>query len=328
MLTVSTVRAAIRSEAKKSQILSAPSIKAINPESRLTFAIIPDLIAPGAYDEAIKDATYAIHLASPIVLKGEILAENYHSALIEPAVAGTVSILKAAIKTPSIKRVVITSSIVAIVPSKYFFDEDTPLGTVWDHNSRTAADPGPYPSDFYAYNASKVYALEATDAFVKENKPHFDVVNIDPAFVVGKNELITDSADIHLGTNGPVTGLVIAGNKADYSLTGCTVHVDDVAFVHVKALDVKNVPAGTYLASSDGYAGTIWGEASRIVAEKFPKAVEKGVLKIDGRLGTRRIRIDASETERVMGVKWKSYKEQVQSVVGHYLELLGDKSLL
>jgi nucleoside-diphosphate-sugar epimerase len=315
------VRAAIRSESKKDQILRTASIKAINPGSRLTFFIVPDLTASNAYDEAIKGATYAIHLASPIVLKGEILPENFQSDLIQPAIAGTIGILKAAIQTPTIKRIVITSSIVALIHRKYFFDQDTELGSVWDSKSRTPVDQGPFPSDFHAYNASKVGALEATDKFMADNKTTFDLVHIDPAFVIGRNELINDPKEIHIGTNGPLAGHVIYGNRVDYLLAGATVHVDDIALMHLKALDVA-IPAGHYVGNSEGYAGTVWDNAARIVAEHFPDAVSKGVLKIDGKQGTRRMRIDASETENVMGFKFKSFEEQVKSVVQHYLDLL------
>ena len=157
-------------------------------------------------------------------MKGEIKPENYQAELIEPAVAGTVSVLKAAAKTTGIKRVVITSSVVAIVDAKWFFEEESP--DVFDRDSRTPFVPGPYPNDFHAYNASKVAALEATDAFMRDQKPDFDLINIDPAFVIGKNELIIDIKDVTLGTNGAALGVVL-GNKLPYPVYGASVHVND-----------------------------------------------------------------------------------------------------
>ena len=67
-------------------------------------------------DEAVKDVSYIIHIASPIVLKGEIAPENYEKELVEPAISATISILNAASKTTGVKRVVITSSVVALIP--------------------------------------------------------------------------------------------------------------------------------------------------------------------------------------------------------------------
>jgi nucleoside-diphosphate-sugar epimerase len=319
-----SVRAAVRSESKKQQILLAPSIKSLNPGPRLTFVVVPDLTVDGAYDEAVKGAAYIIHLASPIVLKGEIKPEDFHTTLINPAIRGTLSVLEAAAKTKGIKRVVITSSVVGFIPSKYMFDIETPEGKFFDHNSKTTLDHGPYPSDFHAYNASKVSALQATDAFVRDYKPGFDVTNIHPSFVIGKNELITDAKDITIGTNGAAMALVL-GYKSEIPVVGASVHVDDVAFMHVKALDSK-IPAGTYVGNSDGYAGTVWQNATRIVAERFPKAVAKGIFPNDGLQPTRRLRVDATKTEKVMDFKFLSYEEQVNSVVSHYLELRGEDS--
>jgi uncharacterized protein YbjT (DUF2867 family) len=37
-----SVRAAVRSQAKADAILATPTVKAINPGSRLTFVIVPD----------------------------------------------------------------------------------------------------------------------------------------------------------------------------------------------------------------------------------------------------------------------------------------------
>jgi len=221
------VRAAVRSIAKQDQILSAPSIKALNPGSKLTFVTVPDLTVDGAYDEAVKGATYIIHIASPIILKGEIKPEDYEKELVEPAVSATVSILKAAAKTTGIKRVVITSSVVALIPSQYILEETVPEGVVYDHTSRTPFIGGPYPTDFHAYNASKVAAFDATNAFIESEKPSLDVVNISPSFVVGKNELVTDIIkDATLGTNVTVLGVVL-GNKLPYPVFGNSVHVDD-----------------------------------------------------------------------------------------------------
>jgi hypothetical protein len=122
----------------------------------------------GAYDGVVKGVNYIIHLASPIMLKGETKPEDYETTPVEPAVVGTVNIL--------IKRDVITSSVVAIAPGEYIFEKDAPDGLVIGHESRLPSPSGPYPSDFHAYNASKVAALQATTAFVRDHKPTSDVV--------------------------------------------------------------------------------------------------------------------------------------------------------
>lgn len=108
------VRAAIRSQSKGDKILATPSIKELNPGNKLEFIIVPDMLAEGAYSEGIRGATYAIHVASPLasVYKD---GDDAQKILIEPAVKGTLNILNAA-QGSSVKRVVITSSVVAIMP--------------------------------------------------------------------------------------------------------------------------------------------------------------------------------------------------------------------
>ncbi|KAJ5137481.1 putative oxidoreductase [Penicillium atrosanguineum] len=318
------VRAAVRSESKREEVLSAPSIKELNPADKLTFVIVPDLMVDGAYNEAVKGANYILHIASPIVLKEEIKPEDYERTLIEPAVAGTTNILEAALRSPDVRRIVITSSVVAMVPAKYMFETNTPDGFVVDHNSRLPPPSGPYPSDFHAYNASKTAALLATEAFVRDRNPHFDVTNIHPSFVIGKNELVRDAKDITVGTNAVAIGPVL-GNKSDTPITGSSVHVDDIAFMHVKALD-PSVPAGSYIGNSDDYAGNVWQNATSIAAEHFPNAVARGILPNNGTQPTRKTRVNARKTEEIMGFKFLSFEEQVTSVVKHFLELKGENA--
>ena len=115
------------------------------------------------------------------------------------------------------------------------------------------------------------------------------------------------------------------GMKSASPLPSTSVHVDDVAFMHVKALD-PSIAAAFYIADSEGYAGTVWQNASRIIAEAFPKAVAKGLVSIEGIQPTNRSRIDATLAEETFGFKFLGYDEQVRSVVKHYLELLGEKA--
>lgn len=97
---------------------------------------------------------------------------------------------------------------------------------------------------------------------------------------------------------------------------------------HVKALDPA-VPSGYNLVvQSGGLRGTTWGDAIEIVGRRFPRAVAGagGILPNDGFAPTKRTKIDASETAKMLGINFKGYEEQVVSVVGHYLDLKGVES--
>lgn len=317
-----SVRAAVRSQEKADAVLATPTVKAINPGQRLTFVIVPDILADNAYDDAVKGVKFIIHAASPII-KGEgFTAEQYESGLIAPALKGTTSILNAAYKTEGIKRIVITSSEVAIIPWEEFAFKE--VDTVFDDKYQIPFPAGPYQNSSEAYAASKVRALIATNEFVKENKPEWDIINIMPSIVIGDNEMITDPKLINDGTVSVAFAQVLGGGSAQRKVPSTSVHVTDVARLHVEALDPKIKGGQNFLAVSEGERGTRWEEGIDIVNRNFPEAVKNGILPNNGVAATKITKVDARRTEKVFGFQFQSYEEQVKSVVKQYLGLLGE----
>ena len=316
------VRAAVRSQAKADAVLATPTVKAINPGPRLTFTIVPDILADNAYDEAVKGVKYIIHVASPVI-KGEgFTPDQFETHLLQPALKGTSGILDSAYKTPGIKRIVITSSEVAIVPWEEFISKE--VDTVFDDTYQIPFPAGPYSHVFEAYSAGKVRALVATKEFVATKKPEWDVINIMPAFVVGDNEMVTDPKLISDGTVSAAMAQVLGGDSGWGAVPSTSVHVADVARLHVEALNPKIEGNQSFLAVSEGERGTRWDEAIAVVNKTFPEAVKKGVLPNNGVALTKRTKIDASRTEKVFGFKFQSYEEQVKSAVTQYLGLVGE----
>jgi len=316
-----SVRAAVRSQAKADAVLATPTVKEISPGSRLTFAVVPDILADGAYDEAVEGVKYIIHVASPVI-KGEGFAPHeWESGIIQPAIKGTSSILEAAYKSEGIKRIVITSSEVAIIPWEEFISKE--VGTVFDDKYEIPFPAGPYNHVFEAYSAGKVRALVYTKEFVKEKKPEWDVISIMPSFTVGDNEMITDPKLIADGTVAAAFAQVLGGDSGWGNVPSTSVHVEDVARLHVEALNPKIEGNQSFLAVSEGERGTRWEDAIDIVNRNFPEAVKKGVLPNNGTAGTKRTRLDASRTEEVFGFKFQSYEEQVKAVARQYLSLVG-----
>jgi nucleoside-diphosphate-sugar epimerase len=316
-----SVRAAVRSQAKADAVLETPTIKAINPGSRLTFTIVPDILADHAYDEAVKGVKYIIHVASPVI-KGEgFPPEQWEAEIVQPAIKGTSSILEAAYKVEGIKRIVITSSEVAIIPWEEFIAKE--VDTVFDDTYEIPFPAGPYSHIFEAYAAGKVRALVFTKEFIKEKKPEWDVINIMPSFVVGDNELITDPKLISDGTVSAAFAQVLGGDSGWGAVPSTSVHVDDVARLHVEALNPKIEGNQSFLAVSEGERGTRWEESIDIVNRNFPEAVKSGIFPNNGTASTKRTKVDASRTEKVFGFKFQSYEEQVKSVAKQYLSLVG-----
>lgn len=310
-----SVRAAVRSQAKAETILAAPSIKVLAPGSKLGFTIVPDIIADGAYDNAVKNVKAILHIASPLAVP----TEDFEKDIIAPAIQGTTNILKAAAKEPSVKRIVITSSIAAVVSQvESMSDETTRVYTAEEENP----DPsGPYKQSFQAYVAAKIKALNATKNFVKTEKPTFDVINVMPGFFVGKNELVTDARDILSGTNA-IAFAPVLGHTSDTAMTGSLQHVDDVAKVHLLSLDPKVEGNQNFGIQAGGTDGIVWNDAIEIVKRRFPEAVKDGRLPASGSQPTKLIRYNTSRTEKVLGIKFQSFEDALVSVTDHYLELL------
>lgn len=77
---------------------------------QIEFVIVSDLTEEAAFRDKLDGVDFVLHLASP--LTHGIDKETYFN----PAVKGTLAILKEADRVPSIKKVVITSSIASLFP--------------------------------------------------------------------------------------------------------------------------------------------------------------------------------------------------------------------
>ncbi|GJZ08641.1 tetraketide alpha-pyrone reductase 1-like protein [Tanacetum coccineum] len=69
------------------------------------------LTEEGSFDAAIDGCVCVFHTASPVLLS----VDDPHAQLVDPAVKGTLSVLKSAAKVPSLKRGVLDSSSAAVV---------------------------------------------------------------------------------------------------------------------------------------------------------------------------------------------------------------------
>ena len=310
-----SVRAAVRSEAGISKIKAAKSIQPYL--KHLTFIIVPNIEQEDAFNDAVKGVDFVIHLASPIPFTKEPpTAEQYDSHIVQPAVRGTLNMLRAAKSySPTTRRVVITSSVVAQVSFAEIFSQN---GTVYDEKSRISTPTGPFDAIFAAYFASKTAALNATEAWVQTEKPHFDVNHIAPTFVIGKNELATTPEDAIMGTNGTSFGHVLGMNPGP--TPSLSVHVDDIAKMHVLALSPK-VPGNSLFIGVSEASNTRWEDSFDVVRKYFPEAVKDGTFPLTGENPTLKVNVDNSWTRKTLGMEFVGYEEQVRSVAEHYLEL-------
>jgi len=191
-----------------------------------------DLVKKGSFDEAINGADYVFHTASPFFLDN--ITDPY-SQLVEPALEGTKNVLESCIKASSVKRVVLTSSVAAIASPKdvpnYVYTEND-----WNLHSSLTIEP---------YRYSKRIA-EETAWEIAKNK-HFDLVVINPSFIVGPIlSARSDATSIQL-MKGFFDGSQLETGVKPLCLG--VVDVRDVVEAHINAAEIKEAK-GRYMVTS------------------------------------------------------------------------------
>ncbi|GBF99784.1 diaminohydroxyphosphoribosylaminopyrimidine deaminase [Raphidocelis subcapitata] len=236
-----TVHAAVRSASKLGPLVRLPGAA-----ERLRVFQGCDLTVPGSFDRAIQDCVCVIHTASPFALNVKKHLVKKH--LLEPAVEGTRNVLASVAKTPSVRRVVLTSSIVAL------FSWPEP-GVVYDEScwNKQASE------DEYAYELSKTLAEKAAWDIVGEQE-RWDLVTINPALVFGP-PLLEDHSDAQ---SVHVMRRMLRGDMApgypDYNLK--MVDVRDVARAHCLAM-VTPSASGRYLLAPHDFT---FGRVRQVIA--------------------------------------------------------------
>ncbi|KAG8898876.1 methylglyoxal reductase (NADPH-dependent) gre2, partial [Tulasnella sp. 403] len=169
----------VRSECKFPYFLNASR----NYYKNLEPVVVEDITAPGAFDYVVKTRAFnaVFHLSSPFVFNSCHLSTNDNIAqdLLEPAIKGTTEIVKS-IKSYglTVKRVVITSSFVAMVDQKQH-PRPGYVYTEGDWNPTTYEEGPEHPMNGYFASMTlteqafciKKYKMNFGRAVEKENSP-------------------------------------------------------------------------------------------------------------------------------------------------------------
>ncbi|RMZ87997.1 hypothetical protein DV736_g4787, partial [Chaetothyriales sp. CBS 134916] len=300
------VRVAARSQAKIDKVLAAPSIAALDPTTtKLMFVIVPDMTTPGAYDDAVQGVDFIIHAAAPLHSGGETSdgsKEELERLFVTTCVNGNLAILKAANeKSKTVRRIVITSSTVAIAPVEVYLSDTKERKVLRGPEGRVTVPPPPYNSELEAYCVSKAAALNASEDFMRDNTPAFDLVFIMPSLVFGADELATRTDDLRTGSTQALLGTLRT----------------DVARAHVKALDDKVEGNQAFILSVDAK----WEDTVPTLKRRFPHAFSSGLFREDGWQPAVALQWDTSKTREILDMELAPYENMLEEVVGQYLEL-------
>jgi nucleoside-diphosphate-sugar epimerase len=316
------VRVALRTLDKNERILGTPSIRDLATETNLTFVEIPDISLPAAFDEALQGVDYVIHVAAPIALVdpssiGADLASHY----LKPTTDAALHLLSSAKAHCTVKRIILTISLATVFD--YVTDTEETIHT--ESTRATNIQPPPYRTPFEAYTAAKASTLNLTEQWVELEKPAFDLVHMAPGHVFGPNELVTDPEELlQTGTNRIILVPTVTG-KAYNTEARVTVHLNDVAEAHVRALDLSTPGDRLYILSSGGVEGTKLDDCFGIVASHFPGHIGRTILN-NGSLPSFVFRVDASESARLLGMDFIPFEQQVRDAVGYYIECVERKA--
>lgn len=214
-----TVHAPIRKPDSKEKTKYLDAIAAETPGTIRYFKA--DLLQEGSYNEAAKDCELIIHTASPFISS----PQNPQRDLVDPALKGTENVLNTANNTPSVKRVVLTSSCVAMygdAKDTLNYPNQTMTEAQWNTSSSVNKNP---------YGYSKV-AAEKRAWEMNKAQNRWDLVVINPSFVLGPGINPKGTSESFNIMKQMGDGTMKMG-CADLNM-GC-VDVRDVAEAHLKA---------------------------------------------------------------------------------------------
>ncbi|KAF2837901.1 NAD(P)-binding protein [Patellaria atrata CBS 101060] len=297
------VRAVLRSLQKTRAALEAQFPVAMS-SGALTFVEIPDMTIPGSFDAATEGVGYAIHVATPLA------GSDYVETMAKPAVKVNENVLEAARKAGTVKRIVITGSIVSIVPFK-----DVREGYTFSEKDWTDIGPEQAAQSIQGgYVYSKVLSERKAWEWIKEKKPGFDLVVLNVPSVIGRSpEPFYTPRPAVIGGNGSLVRELFDVEKVG-SLVPFSSDVDDVARLHVLSLN-DSVPgnerylfAHPSLLSPNHLANKI-RETYPELRDRVPAAGE------DNGLPKPLPTLDTSKADKVFGTAWKGLWESARWAV-------------
>lgn len=229
------VRATVRDKSNSEKFKHLTDI-AENSTGKLTI-FEADLLKADSFREAMKDCELVFHTASPFKISG---IKDAQTELIKPALNGTHNVLKSAKENSSVKRIVLTASVVSMHGDAADMRE-TENGIFTDKDWNTTSTETHRP-----YSYSKTIAEKEAWKITK-TQDQFDLVTVHPGFVLGPSlTKRKDSASIDF-----MVSLLNGKYKTGVpELTLGIVDIRDLANVHIAAA-FNPAAEGRYIATAD-----------------------------------------------------------------------------
>jgi len=305
------VKGTVRSLKDRSKYLYLDNLHGAGENLELVEA---DLLKEGSFDEAVKNCEYVVHTASPYIID----VKDSQKDLVDPAVKGTLNVLRSCSNVASIKRVILTSSFAAITDDpandKVFSEED------WNEKSNLNRNP---------YYYSKKMAEKAGWDFINEQNTSFDLVTINPGMVIGPS-----LGSALNSSNKILIDMMTGGFPGIINLNWGFVDVRDVAAAHILAMENPSAK-GRYLCANESLTMkdvidylnkgvyshyklpiidlTSWFGNKLIYLFSYFQKIGTGSY-LRSHIG-RTIRFNNSKIKKDLGIKFISFEESIKETI-------------
>ncbi|KAH7918635.1 NAD(P)-binding protein [Leucogyrophana mollusca] len=286
--------------------------------------VVPDITAPGAFDEAVKGVDAIQHIASPVPVYAD--GEN----MITPAVNGTLGMLQSAMKHgDALKRVVVTSSVAAVLhigPEPQEFDEHDWNEQCLEVLARGDADPS--VTTLVKYLASKTLAEKAVWKFWEDNRGRieWDIVALNPPYVRSQpvmHDIATPSA-LGASMSEWFTNVAKIGATDEFlaSAGGGYIDVRDLADAHALALEKQAAGSKRIIVCAGAFKWQDFLDAANTISPplKLSTPLPVGVPGA-GSASPGAVHMFTYKTDRaaeVLGLKYRSLTDTTRDILTDY----------
>jgi dihydroflavonol-4-reductase len=281
-----------------------------------------DLTVEGSFAEAMAGCSTVFHIASPY----QISVEDPQRDLIEPAVGGTRNVLEEVNRTPSVTRVVVTSSCAAIYGDNADLEE-TPDGVfteeIWNTSSSPTHQPYSYSKTMAEKEAWKIHDAQDRWRLVVMNPPGIFGPGVRVHTGAESFNIMTQLGDGTMAAGAPRMGFGV-------------VDVRDVAEAHLRGAFLPEAEGRFVLAAHN--TGLL--EVGRLLAAKYPdyplptRAMPKFLLWLVGpmvnKAFTRKVisrnmnlpwKGDNTKSREKLGMTYRPLEETMQD---HFVQLIDE----
>ncbi|XP_019151046.1 PREDICTED: cinnamoyl-CoA reductase 1-like isoform X1 [Ipomoea nil] len=195
-----------------------------------------DLVEENSFDDAINGCEGVFHTASPVSFSPSATKRE----LVDPAVKGTLNVLGSCVRTPCVKKVVVTSSTASIFVKRNLITPTEVVDETWFSDKEFAEETKQW------YILSKILAEEAAWKYAWENG--IDMVSLHPCLVVSLHPCLVIGPILQptLNFSTKVILDLIKEEKDFFPGINCYVDARDVVNAHIQAFEVPSA-RGRYL---------------------------------------------------------------------------------